>query len=87
MVERREFFEPEPEDYPFDDEERHLRFNPDLDAPGLFFKNRHKSNYFECSKKKLLTFDDFKESIDKKYEMNKEVAFDYIQDLEMQMKR
>ena len=37
--------------------------------------------------KKLLTFDDFKENIDKKYEMNKEVAFDYIQDLEMQMKR
>ena len=37
--------------------------------------------------KKLLTFDDFKENIDRKYEMNKEVAFDYIQDLEMQMKR
>ena len=54
MVERREFFEPEPEDYPFDDEERHLRFNTDLDAPGLFFKNRHKSNYFECSKRNFL---------------------------------
>ena len=37
--------------------------------------------------KKLVTFDDYKESVDKKYEMNKEVAFDYIQDLEMQMKR
>ena len=36
--------------------------------------------------KKLLTFDDYKDNIDKKYEMNKEVAFDYIQDLEMQMK-
>merc|ERR1712168_930884 len=56
LTERREFFEPEPEDFPLDDE-------------------------------KLLTFEEFKENIDKKYEMNKEVAFDYIQDLEMQMKR
>jgi len=55
MVERREFFEPEPDEYRLDDE-------------------------------KLLTFDDYKDNIDKKYEMNKEVAFDYIQDLEMQMK-
>ena len=27
MVERREFFEPEPEDYRLEDEERHLRFD------------------------------------------------------------
>ena len=29
MVERREFFEPEPEDYRLDDEERYLRFDFD----------------------------------------------------------